>query len=63
MLDYCKFVLHLLLTAYPAKKLVSDGHVMYRHLVSRKSLSRVQESRRRRGLLKIVPGMASIRTK
>ena len=44
--------------AYPKKKLVADGGVLYRHLLSRKTLSRVQESRRRRGLLRVVPGIA-----
>ena len=45
--------------AYPTKQLVSDGQVLYRHLMSRKTLSHVQESRRRRGLLRVVPGMVS----
>lgn len=48
---------HNIYTAYPAKRLVSDGHVLYRHLLSRKSISRVQESKRRRGLLRTVPGI------
>ena len=46
----------LILVAHPRKKLVADGRVLYRHLLSRKGVTRVQESRRRRGLLRTVPG-------
>ena len=42
---------------YPRKKLVADGGVLYGHLVSRKTVSRVQESKRRKGQLRMVPGM------
>lgn len=45
--------------AHPAKQLVSDGQVLQRHLMSQKTLSRVQESKRRKQQLKVVPGADS----
>ena len=42
---------------YPRKKLVADGGVLYGHLVLRKTVSRVQESKRRKGQLRMIPGI------
>ena len=50
------FLSRVVVLAHVRKKVVADGRVLYRHLVSRKAVSRVQESRRRRGLLRVVPG-------
>ena len=47
----------VLASVYPPKLLVSDGQLLCRHLMSRKNLSRVQESRKRRGLIRAVPGV------
>lgn len=56
----CAMCVSLYLPAYPSKKLVSDGHLLCRHLTSRRTLSRVQENRRRRGLLRVTPGIQEV---
>ena len=55
-------IVSLMRIGHPRKKLVADGRVLYKYLISRKTVSRVQESRRRRGLLRMVPGIYPLET-
>ena len=55
-------IVSLMRIGHPRKKLVADGRVLYKYLISRKTVSRVQESRRRRVLLRMVPGIYPLET-
>ena len=49
--------LYHVLAGYPLKTLTADGQVLARHLLSRRSPSRVEESQRRKGELRVVSGL------
>jgi len=43
-------------TGYPSSSLVEDGQNLAKHLCSRQAPSKVDESKRRKGEVKVVPG-------